>query len=81
MSSAAAIHSHQQSLLQAPILAPPSALLPVPVGHWAPALHWSKRDLAQFKFPVGCGELAAMVSPALGSLPSRVNGVSWGDSL
>lgn len=51
-------------------LGAPPALPPVPRGHWPLALHWSERDWAQFKFPVGCGELIAKVSPALGSLTS-----------
>lgn len=48
------------------------ALLPVPGGHQVPALCWSKRDWAPFKFPVGCGELGAKISPALASLPQTL---------
>lgn len=80
MSSASAIHSHQESPAQGPISAAPE-LLPVPGGHQAPVLHWSKRDWAQFKFPVGCGELGAMVSPAPGSLTSFTSSDSYGGSL
>lgn len=80
MSSASAILSHQESQAQGPISAAPE-LLPVPRGHGAPVLRCSKRDWAQLKFPVGCGELGAMVSPVLGSLTPFVSSVSCGGSL